>query len=138
MGVWIAVLSFAVVGCGSTSVKSAPGMVPGGAEASTPASSPAYCKALTSSKPLLASGAAMNLLAENSGNGLAKATLRRAATAILDASGKAPHRQRIALVSAAKGVHALAVHGLAQASRARRALVHVGHLLQKSCAFPVG
>jgi len=79
----------------------------------------------------------MNKLATNPRSDSAKATIRKAASALRHAGKHAPHKQRLALNSAAAALHALAVHGLSRASSAERALVRAGHLLEHSCAFPV-
>jgi hypothetical protein len=134
----VGALCLIVAGCGSSGTATTSHPVPGGAAVSAPSSAPGYCRALTGSGPLLAVGKAMNELAANPHDRSARATLRKAATALRLAAMQAPRRQKTVLLSASKAIHGLAAHGLDQASRVEHALVRVGRRTERPCEFPVG
>lgn len=124
-------------GCGS-SIAPQTTAVPGGAAVQAGASAPAYCKDLTSSKPLLQLSAAMNTLARDPGNTSAQEEMRSAANAVEGAAHQAPASQRVALLRAGRAIRAFASHGLAGARGLDAALTHAGHSLEGTCSFPVG
>jgi hypothetical protein len=131
----VPVLALGGLGCGASSAPVT--AVPGGASIHTPESAPAFCKTLTSAKPLLALGAAMNQLAHDPHERRARATVRDAAIALKTAAGQAPRPQRIALLHAASALRALGNHGLVAAGGLNRALNKAGRILQHSCSFPL-
>jgi hypothetical protein len=133
-----AVLGLALLGCGSSGTKTTPRPVPGGAAARAADSAAGYCRALTASAPVLAVGRAMSELAANPQDDSAKATLKKAAAALRAAAKRAPHRQQVALATAAAAIGGLGEHGLRGAAGAERALVRAGQLMDHPCGFPVG
>jgi hypothetical protein len=124
-------------GCGSSTAPRTTA-VPGGAAVQAGASAPAYCKDLTSSKPLLHLSAAMSTMARDPGNSSAQEEMRSAASAVDGAARQAPAPQRVALLRAGRAIRGLAAHGLAGAPGLDAALTHAGHSLQGTCSFPVG
>jgi hypothetical protein len=80
----------------------------------------------------------MNELAGSPHSAPPEATIRGAVTALRSAAAQAPSQERARLIAAADAVRGLGVHGLAQAGHVETALRDAGHLLQRSCAFPVG
>jgi hypothetical protein len=130
-------VAVALGGCGS-SIAPQTTAVPGGAAVQAGASTPAYCRDLTSSEPLLQLSTSMSTLARDPGDTGAQEAMRSAATAVDGAARQAPAPQRVALLRAGSAIRALVARGLTGATGLDAALTHAGRSLQGTCSFPIG